>query len=92
MSKYNPPKTSLENNIHDELVKHGFNTEDIEFKDVWGSTERILRYNYWKPLHELPESSWAWEYLDRREYDDDDCGTLISYQIVETRNILTVVK
>jgi hypothetical protein len=92
MSKYNPPKTPLENNIQKELVKHGFNTEDIEFKDVWGSTERILRYKYWKSLQELPESSWAWEYLDRKEYDDDDCGTLISYQIVETRNILTVVK
>jgi len=76
------PQDMTEQSIENALVELGVDREDLEFGTVMGpDKQRYIRYRYWRPLP-ISNSQFAELPLYENVYDEDDCGYLYSYEIL----------
>ena len=76
----NLPQSPVEFYIQDQLVKRGIDINDIEFSSPWGSERRYLRYGYWREV----DVTGMQDILSEFVIEDDDCGQLYMYDIIES--------
>jgi len=76
----NLPQSPVEFYIQDQLVKRGIDINDIEFSSPWGKQSRYLRCGYWREV----DVTGMQDILSEFVIEDDDCGQLYMYDIIES--------
>jgi hypothetical protein len=82
MEREDSPKTEAEQRIYDLLSTNGF--KEIEFSNVFESSERYLRIGYWDRLPGDYIAMVGEDVIEECMDYDEDCGYLFCYTMKES--------